>query len=415
MATRTTPFDDEPFVARLGELRARRGEIEEQVGRLVASPLFRSSRHYPKLLRYVVEQTLEGHAAQIKERALGIAVFGRDPHYDTNLDPVVRTSACEVRKRIAQYYHEPGHEAELRIDLPSGSYVPEFHFVEAAPAATAPAAGMETRRIAEWLGVPAAHPRMAAAAFGVVLALGAATAGLRSTRSVLDRFWGPVWGASDSVILCLGGTPGLEAAQRAVAASGPPAPNPPSADDVMRLDRVAYSDALTMGRLFSVMRGHGKKCEVRRGMALTLTDLRRGPAVLIGAYNNNWTMRLKRDLRYTFERDDNGMMRILDRKNPADTRWAVDGHAAYSRVAADYAIVSRVVDPLTEKMVVTVAGMTKDGTLAAGEFVTEERYLAQLPSRAPSGWERKNVQVVLETELVNGVPGPPRMLTAWVW
>ena len=105
MATRTTPFDAEPFGARLEELRARRGEIEEQLGRLVSSPLFRSSRHYPKLLRYVVEQSLDGRAAQIKERALGIAVFGRDPDYDTNLDPVVRTSACEVRKRIALAGH----------------------------------------------------------------------------------------------------------------------------------------------------------------------------------------------------------------------------------------------------------------------------------------------------------------------
>ena len=217
------------------------------------------------------------------------------------------------------------------------------------------------------------------------------------------------------MILCLGGTPGLEAAQRAIAASNPPSPVTPSADDVMRFDRIAYSDALTLGRLFSVMRAHGKKCDVRRGMALTLTDLRRGPAVLIGAFNNNWTMRLRKDLRYTFERDDSGLMRICDRDKPGETRWAVDGHAPYARLTEDYAIVSRVVDPLTEKIVVTVAGMTKDGTLAAGEFVTDEHYMAQLAERAPAGWDRKNVQVVLGTELVNGVPGPPRMLASWVW
>jgi hypothetical protein len=419
MGTRTTPFDSEPFVARLEELRARRGEIQEQLGRLVSSPLFRSSRHYPKLLRYVVEQTLEGRAAQIKERALGIAVFSRDPDYDTNLDPVVRTSACEVRKRIAQYYHEPGHEGELRIDLPSGSYVPEFHFAPDAPVAVEPVAAappveQKTRGTAGSLGAVRAHPVLVVTIL-TVLALGAATAGLRSTRSVLEMFWGPVWNASDSVIVCMGGTPGLEAAQRALADSNPPSAGAPSADEVMRFDRVAYSDALTLGRLFSVMHAHGKKCDVRRGMALTLTDLRRGPAVLIGAFNNNWTMRLNKDLRYTFERDNNGMMRIRDRRNPAETRWSVDGREPYSRLTEDYAIVSREVDPLTEKIVVTVAGMTKDGTLAAGEFVTEERYLAQLPGRAPSGWEQKNVQVVLGTDLVNGVPGPPRILAAWVW
>ena len=66
---------------------------------------------------------------------------------------------------------------------------------------------------------------------------------------------------------------------------------------------------------------------------------------------------------------------------------------------------------LAEKMIT----LGKDGTLAAGEFVTEERYLAQLTARAPAGWENRNIQVVLGTELVNGVPGPPRILAQHVW
>ena len=65
--------------------------VREQLGRILASPLFRSSKHYPNFLRHVVEQTLAGHAAGLKERSLGMEVFGRDPHYDTNADPVVRT------------------------------------------------------------------------------------------------------------------------------------------------------------------------------------------------------------------------------------------------------------------------------------------------------------------------------------
>ena len=105
-----------------------RQEVCAQLARLLVSPLFNHSKHYPSLLRYVVNETLEGRGGHLKERARGVEVFGRDPDYDSNADPVVRTSACEVRKRIAQYYHEPGHEAEIRIDLPSGSYIAEFHF-----------------------------------------------------------------------------------------------------------------------------------------------------------------------------------------------------------------------------------------------------------------------------------------------
>src|ERR1039457_3376348 len=124
----TTIVRSEPQVsAREEAIRPRREEVRAQLGRLLASPLFNHSKHYPSLLRYVVNETLEGRVGQLKERGLGVEVFGRDPDYDTNADPVVRTSACEVRKRIAQYYHEPGHEAEIRIDLPSGSYIAEFH------------------------------------------------------------------------------------------------------------------------------------------------------------------------------------------------------------------------------------------------------------------------------------------------
>ena len=65
-------------------------------------------------------------AVDLKERTLGIAVFGREPSYDTSTDPVVRATAGEIRKRIAQYYQESGREHEIRINLSPGSYVPEF-------------------------------------------------------------------------------------------------------------------------------------------------------------------------------------------------------------------------------------------------------------------------------------------------
>ena len=129
----TTIVRSEPLVSRREEtIRPGRENVREQLDRLLASPLFNHSKHYPSLLRYVVNETLEGRGSHLKERALGVEVFNRDPDYDTNADPVVRTSACEVRKRIAQYYHEPGHETEIRIDLPSGSYVPEFRFAAAS-------------------------------------------------------------------------------------------------------------------------------------------------------------------------------------------------------------------------------------------------------------------------------------------
>ena len=79
--------------------------VQVQLERMLASPLFRNSKRYPGFLRFVVEHSLTGERDTLKERVLGVRVFGREPDYDTNDDPVVRVTAGEVRKRIAQYYH----------------------------------------------------------------------------------------------------------------------------------------------------------------------------------------------------------------------------------------------------------------------------------------------------------------------
>src|ERR1019366_2084608 len=109
---------------------ADRAAVREQLDRVLASSLFSNSKRYPALLRHVVEEVLHGHTENLKERTLGIEVFKRDPQYDTNDDPVVRVTAGEIRKRLAQYYYEPDHEAEIHIELPSGSYLPGFRIPE---------------------------------------------------------------------------------------------------------------------------------------------------------------------------------------------------------------------------------------------------------------------------------------------
>jgi hypothetical protein len=86
---------------------ADRKTIYVQLERMLESPLFRNSKRYPVLLRYLVEQSLEGNRDLLKERLLGVTVFHRPADYDTSEDTIVRLTAGEVRKRIAQYYHQP--------------------------------------------------------------------------------------------------------------------------------------------------------------------------------------------------------------------------------------------------------------------------------------------------------------------
>src|SRR6202451_3327389 len=78
--------------------------IRVQLDLLTRDEVFRSSKRSVAFIKYVVEQTLNGSASQIKERTIGIEVFGRHPSYDTNLDHIVRTAATELRKRLGTYY-----------------------------------------------------------------------------------------------------------------------------------------------------------------------------------------------------------------------------------------------------------------------------------------------------------------------
>ena len=100
--------------------------VRSQLEKIVSDNRFAASKRYPCLLRYIVEHTLAENHDNLKERTLGVEVFHRPPDYDTNLDPVVRLCAGEVRKRLAQYYQSSAHTGELRIELNPGSYVPIF-------------------------------------------------------------------------------------------------------------------------------------------------------------------------------------------------------------------------------------------------------------------------------------------------
>ncbi|HLW78666.1 MAG TPA: hypothetical protein VKU44_03615, partial [Terriglobia bacterium] len=82
-----------------------------------------------------VKTVLAGDAERIKEYLVGVEVFGRDGSYDPRIDPVVRVEAGRLRTRLAEYYRTEGQDDPVRIDLPKGTYVPDFRTREQPPAA----------------------------------------------------------------------------------------------------------------------------------------------------------------------------------------------------------------------------------------------------------------------------------------
>ena len=81
----------------------------------------------------------------------------------------------------------------------------------------------------------------------------------------------------------------------------------------------------------------------------------------------------------------------------------------------DYAIVSRILESKTGRVLVTIAGLDHSGTRAAGDFVTSPQLIADLIKQAPKDWSRKNSQVLLHTNVVNDIPGTPTVVAVYFW
>ena len=388
-----------------------------QLSRILESPQFRSSKRCSLFLRYVVEQASENHLEGLKERTLGIEVFGRNPQYDTNQDPVVRAAAGEVRKRLAQYYLEPGHEDEIRISLPAGSYVPEVQPATKIKAEEAPRSAFRLKRYV-------------VAAAGVAIVITAVLLSLRLRQTDLDRFWAPVIEPQETVLVCIGQPKTYNFNSKAQGEldkwfeNAPEKQNPPPelstlslADVVPMWDRyVALADAQAFSQVAELIAQKGKKAQLRGVRSVSLADLSSRPCVLIGAFNNEWTMSLAGELRFYFDIDQQNKAQIVrDRQNPGQTEWKVVNSWPHWRMPTDYAIVSRVFNPTTGQAVVIAAGITQYGTHAAGEFITNPAYFSEALSQAPRGWYRKNIQVVLSTKVVSGAHGPPKVLAVHFW
>ena len=140
MISGLTPMD-EPLLDRDG--------ILQQLERVLSSSVFRRAERSSALLRFIVEQTLDGQADRLKEYTLGAEALGRGESFDPRTDPVVRAEASRLRTRLEQYYETTGGSDPVLVTLPKGTYVPQFApkpaAIEETPSARAAGTAVECR------------------------------------------------------------------------------------------------------------------------------------------------------------------------------------------------------------------------------------------------------------------------------
>ena len=402
---------------------AEKSAIREQLDRLLANPHFSHSKRFPSFLRFVVEQTLAGEAENIKERTLGIEIFGRDADYDTASDPIVRVTAAEIRKRVAQYYQDAAKSEELRISLPSGSYIPKFYWPKDSNDPELKNAGLAAEEDGTNPEVPlASHPQTVRRHSPLELVLACVVVGALSVggvllwqamhRSALDFFWRPVLATKDPVLVCIADQ--LQYSSIALRDAADPAHQVMLSDN---LTAVVIDDLSATVKVAGVLQSSGKQYSLKGEGATNLVDLRNGPTVFIGAFDNAWTLRLTNSLRYRFANNaDMSQHSIVDSAAPSQTHWVVDRSVQMAtNNYRDYAIVARFTDINTGNLSVIVAGVGRGGTIAAGEFLTDPNHLAEIRRAAQAAGDKSNMEIVLSTQIIGGQPGSPKIEAAYFW
>ena len=410
-----------------GTDRERALVLQELEG-VIASSQFCNSKRYPSLLRYVVETTLAGQGDQLKERTLGIEVFHRPPDYDTNADTVVRYTAGEVRKRLAVYYHEHA-ESPLQIALPAGSYVPEFLLFEPEPDE---ALRDEPTPLPDHpADVPVVHRALLAPnsstlaphlqpgnlsqparSYGsrlywllavCILAL-AAVAGWRSAvhrNTALDAFWTPMLHERGQTVLCVGGVTFADNNFSGTHTAGKDTAYPFASMQIVS----------SVSQISGLLERGGASYGVRAAPSTQVSELREHPLVLLGGYNNEWTMRLLTPLRFHFAAEPNEV--IVDTEHP-DKTWARDRAQPYAS-ADDYALVARFRDSVTGSLVVVAAGLGRNGTELAAQFLTSERYMELLQQKVGGNLGSANIEVLLHSRVIDGRTGAPQIEAVHTW
>jgi hypothetical protein len=421
-------------------------EVQKTLSAILQSTPFHSSKQSQELLQYIVNQTLAGHLEMLKERIVGANVFNRKPDYDTNDDPIVRARAAEVRKRLALYY-QTAREDSVLITVPSGSFKAIFKWAgtNTVPLPPVPQHGPERGQPPmEPIIPPASHqvagPGLAPsfsrlrgrrwlvliAASLVILALAIQHYFASPEERAFNQFWSPVLDNSHTVLIYIGSNAVYQLSSSYIDAYYQQ--HPRSQTEEMGLETyiplppgtkvdaqdlypakdtfVTIGDVAATTRIVSLLVHRNKQFDVRFGNDVAFGDLREHPTILIGAHNNSWTLTMTENLRYVF----NGSDAIVDRSD-SRKHWSTTAH----EFSEDYAIVSRVLNSKTGTTVITAAGIGHAGTRAAAEFLTNPQSISTLVRSLPKGWERKNLQIVLHTSVINQLPSAPDIVATYCW
>jgi hypothetical protein len=413
-------------------------EIRAQLRAILHSSSFHGSKRCQQFLEYACERALAGDSGALKERAIAVQVFGRRPETALGEDTIVRVGAREVRKRLAQFYVSPeGISAPVHIDLPPGSYMPEFSCPSEKKSAapndeiTADPAQIPLRRaklrrstLGVWCAVAAV------AIVGGLAAVNRTAARANLKEQAFRLFWDPVFRSQEPLLIAVGHPIVYQPSRRISILNAQrlgPSPYPMQrqielppnevngSDMVPVLNQfIGFGDMVAANETTQMLARRGQKVRVALASSLSFGDLRGSNAYLIGSLTNRWTMELSQSWPFQFQWTDRHDPAIRDTASSTARRWIVVSNGDGS-TPDDYSLISRVRDSPTGGLLIVAAGLKQFGTEAAGRIIADPEEFGAILQKLPPGWADRNLEIVVHVRVIGNSPARPE-LTAWrVW
>ena len=400
--------------------------LQQHLKEVIEGTAFRGSHRSGQFLRYVVDQAIADHFDRLKERLIGIELFGRSPSYDTGEDAIVRVTASDVRKRLLQHYGLYGTTSKFRIGLPIGSYIP---WISREPPSngngnhgqSTPVEVHTTLHHATALSEPGADSTESATAIQ-------ATPGqvkfnriwlilMLLVTALNMAIWGASWKHMDHLaavppsilpwsaffssphaIELITSDPDIAEIQQYVGGKISASdyahhhliPNPDNMTPevqhfwgvILGDDKASFVDAKIAVQIAELARAHGKQIDMHAARNIQMSDLQTDDNfILMGSPRSDpWSTLFSNQLDFRFTFDTRSGQEIIQNFHPKPNEAAQYVPTALGGATGQsYAIIALVQNPDQNGLVLLLAGANAEGTEAAGKLITDiPRFTAAL-------------------------------------
>ena len=413
-------------------------EKREELRRVLESKQFSGSPKKVRFLEFVAEQTFRGNSDKLNEYLIGAEVYDRGPEFDQQKDPIVRVQAHEIRRLLKKYYEEDGKSSLVRLELPSGRYVPVFsrnihHETPELAAEPEPLAAPTPKGGRLHLIVT-----ISLAALCITLALlliirekakPAVSSGATSVYALpqnLDWFWRPFLPPADPPLIVIPNHPLLRAAHDGdspqTLASGHEIPKSslPEFRDTIHFrelkrfifvpsltDFTAVGETLGVVRLCEMFFKASDPCKVQPSRLVNFEEIKNGNAILLGG-SQNWSGRVFLDVEGFHMQS--GVILNRQPKPGEKPVYRPEFDPVTNQLTRDYALVLMLPNERRDRRVLLIYGIYTQGSQAAIEFLTNPERMSELRQELlQASPDHKTVpayfQALLTTTVENAVPG----------